>query len=243
MKYLKVFETTAAFEAVESTLDKPNVSLIEATNGINYLPYIATDPYNGHDYVEIGGLKWATMNVGANSITDYGLYFQWGDTQGYTASQVGSGAGKKHFTWEDYKYGTFPKMTKYNTTDSKTVLEASDDAAQANWGGEWRMPTAADFQALLAATTNALTSITVDNITVYGRQFTDKTDSSKKLFFPAASYCYNNSVNDIGSYGIYWTSSLASDVTQGRYLHFYNNYCYMTENGRCYGCTVRGVVG
>jgi hypothetical protein len=33
------------------------------------------------------------MNVGASSVTDTGLYFQWGDTQGYTASQVGSGEG------------------------------------------------------------------------------------------------------------------------------------------------------
>jgi hypothetical protein len=35
---------------------------------------------NGHDYVEIGGIKWATMNVGATKVTDVGLYFQWGDT-------------------------------------------------------------------------------------------------------------------------------------------------------------------
>ena len=53
--------------------------------------------YLGHEYVEIAGIKWATCNIGANSITDYGLYFQWGDTQGYTADQVGSGEGKKFF--------------------------------------------------------------------------------------------------------------------------------------------------
>lgn len=86
---------------------------------------------NGHDYVEIGGIKWATMNVGANSVADYGLYFQWGDTQGYTASQVGSGEGQKYFGWADYKYGNGTSspgdtdMTKYNATDGKTVLELS----------------------------------------------------------------------------------------------------------------------
>lgn len=48
---------------------------------------------NGHDYVEIGGIKWATMNIGANSVTDTGLYFQWGDTQGYAADQIGNGEG------------------------------------------------------------------------------------------------------------------------------------------------------
>ena len=44
--------------------------------------------YGGHEYVEIAGLKWATMNIGATSVTDYGLYFQWGDANGYTSEQV-----------------------------------------------------------------------------------------------------------------------------------------------------------
>lgn len=38
---------------------------------------------NGHPYVDLGlpsGLKWATMNVGATTETDYGDYFQWGST-------------------------------------------------------------------------------------------------------------------------------------------------------------------
>ena len=35
------------------------------------------------------------MNVGAQTETDYGLYFAWGETQGYTASQVGNGEGQK----------------------------------------------------------------------------------------------------------------------------------------------------
>jgi hypothetical protein len=81
-----------------------------------------------HDYVEIAGIKWATMNVGANSVTDYGLYFQWGDIQGCTASQVGT---SKVFNWANYKYsdnGT-TAMTKYNSTDGETVLDDFDDAA------------------------------------------------------------------------------------------------------------------
>ena len=86
---------------------------------------------NGHEYVEIGGLKWATMNIGANNVTDYGLYFQWGDTQGYTAFQVGSGDNQKYFGWADYKYGNGTSspvatdMTKYNATDGKVVLDLS----------------------------------------------------------------------------------------------------------------------
>ena len=48
---------------------------------------------NGHEYVEINGKKWATKNLGATTITDPGFYFQWGDTQGYAASQIGYGEG------------------------------------------------------------------------------------------------------------------------------------------------------
>lgn len=58
------------------------------------------DPTNGHEYVDLGlpsGTLWATCNVGAESENDVGLYFQWGDTQGYTADQVGSGEGQKEF--------------------------------------------------------------------------------------------------------------------------------------------------
>ena len=99
--------------------------------GFTVRPVLDGTNANGHDYVEIGGIKWATMNIGASSISDYGLYFAWGDTQGYTASQVGSGEGQKYFGWADYKYGNGTSspsatgMTKYNATDGKTVLELS----------------------------------------------------------------------------------------------------------------------
>ena len=76
-------------------------------------------------YVEIGGVKWSTMNIGASTETDAGLYFQWGDTQGYTASQVGT---DKVFDWTNYKYGNGTSspggygMTKYNSADRLTTL-------------------------------------------------------------------------------------------------------------------------
>ena len=202
-----------------------------------------------HDFVEIGGKKWATMNVGATSVTDTGLYFQWGDINGYTASQCGSGSGQKYFGWADYKYGNGTSspgatgMTKYNSTDGKTVLESVDDAATVNMGSGWRMPTEADFNALSAATTNAWVT-DYQGSGVAGRLFTDKTDSSKVLFFPAAGVCYFGSVYLVGSGGNYWSSSLnASNVIQGRSLGFSSGSCGMDDNYRCVGVSVRGVVG
>ncbi|MCQ2319676.1 MAG: hypothetical protein MJZ90_12290 [Bacteroidales bacterium] len=102
-----------------------------------------------HEYVDLGlpsGLLWATCNVGADSPEDYGDYFAWGETE-----------TKSDYDWDTYKWcnGSYNTLTKYNTkssygtVDNKTTLELSDDAARANWGGSWRMPTEAEFQELI----------------------------------------------------------------------------------------------
>lgn len=204
-----------------------------------------------HEYVEIGGVKWATMNVGATSVTDKGLYFQWGDISGYTASQVGSGSGQKYFGWADYKYGNGTSspgatgMTKYNSTDGKTVLEASGDAVTAAWGGSWRMPTKDEYVALGNAVTSAWTA-NYQGSGVAGIICTDKTDSSKTLFFPACGHCYNGSVYYVGSYGYYWSSSLYSSNVQYAYSLLFNDGFVSWQShtvSRCDGFPVRGVVG
>ena len=221
----------------------PNVSLCVQENEVHYNPFV--DPYNGHAYVEIGGLKWATMNVGATSETDYGLYFQWGDTQGYTASQVGSGEGQKYFDWADYKFnpsGDGETMTKYNATDGKTVLDIEDDAARANWGGEWRMPTTEELQALGNAV-NAVWTTNYNGSGINGILCTDKTDSSKTLFFPAAGSASSGRMSGVGGEGSVWSSSL-DYVSRAWYLYFFNRDTYWgSGNDRCYGFSVRGVVG
>jgi uncharacterized protein (TIGR02145 family) len=247
-KFLKKFENHASYEEARQNLILPNVSLCAQENEMHYNPFV--DPYNGHPYVEIGGLKWATMNVGATGVTDYGLYFQWGDTSGYTASQVGSGTGQKYFGWADYKYGNGTSspgatgMTKYNATDGKTVLEASDDAAVANWGGSWRMPTTAEFQALGNAVNTAWTA-DYQGSGVRGLVLTDKKDRSKTLFFPAAGGCLNGSVKVVGDYGYYWSSSLDTGSRRTAYcLYFSSDGANWDGDGnRFCGYAVRLVVG
>jgi uncharacterized protein (TIGR02145 family) len=206
--------------------------------------------YNGHDYVEIAGTKWATMNIGATSVTDYGQYFQWGDTTGYKSSDVGSQstAYKKPFYWSDYKFdksndGEVAGLTKYNASDHKTVLDLCDDAALANWGEGWRMPTTAEFQALGNAVNTAWTA-SYQGSGVAGLVCTDKTNSSKVLFFPAAGVCDSDSVYRIGSIGYYWSSSLFSGIVQSAYrLGFISNETrWGDRNDRYYGFPVRGVL-
>ncbi len=101
----------------------------------------------GHEYVDLGlSVKWAKCNVGAENPENYGTYFAWGETE-----------PKDNYSWENYKWcnGSQTTLTKYNidsdygTVDNLTTLEIADDAAAANWGGAWRMPTYNELSALL----------------------------------------------------------------------------------------------
>lgn len=247
MKYLKEFATTAQYEAYTADTANfitPNVSTCnDNPTVVHYNPY---DPYK---YVDLGlSVKWAKWNVGATKEEEYGLYFQWGDTSGYTADEVGSGEGQKYFSWSDYKYWTADTgsgssgMTKYNSTDAKTVLDASDDAATANMGSNWRMPTESEFNELIntANTTSAWTTVNG----VYGAKFTSKKSgfTDKYVFFPAAGNCNSGTLSNAGSYGWVWSSSLStSNVHYCRRLYFDSGGSYMDGSSRYYGFSVRGV--
>lgn len=100
---------------------------------------------NGFEYVDLdlpSGTLWASCNIGASKPTDYGLYFQWGDTKGYTKDQVGIGEDKKPFRWFDYDFsfqGSSIALEKYRKPSESLKLE--DDAAHVNMKGNWHMPT------------------------------------------------------------------------------------------------------
>ena len=250
--FLKKFETISqynAYTADTANFILPNVSLTVDNNTVHYNPSTPVPPTPTPDYVEIGGVKWATMNVGATGVTDTGLYFQWGDIQGYTASQVGSGSGQKAFTWQDYKFnpsGDEETMTKYNSTDGKMTLDAEDDAVTAARGSLWRIPTTAELQALGDAVNTAWTA-DYQGSGVAGLVCTDKTDSFKVLFFPAAGRCDDGSMINVGSLGYYWSSSL--DLYDDEYADYAFDVVFDIEGvywgfaaSRYRGYSVRGVL-
>ena len=134
-----------------STEDYSSVSIPIGRTVIKDIPtkqvYIQYNDGFNREVVDLGlpsGLRWAKCNLGANSPEEAGLYFQWGDTVGYTKEQVGNGEGLKYFDWPDYKFsidGSLSNFSKYTGSDGKTVLDLEDDAAHAMLGGSWRMPT------------------------------------------------------------------------------------------------------
>ena len=207
--------------------------LDSSTNEIVYMNGVT------YEYVDLGlSVKWAKCNVGAETETDAGLYFAWGETTGYTASQVGT---DKQFSWSDYKYGnSSSNLTKYNQSDGKTVLESADDAASQIMGGNWRMPTKAEFQELLNNTNKEWTQVNGVN----GYKFTSKKEGfqNNSIFIPAAGNCYGGSVSDVGSYGYVWSSSLfALNPGSAWSLYFKSGNCSMYDGNRYYGRSVRGV--
>ena len=198
---------------------------------------------NGYDYVDLGlpsGTLWATCNVGASNPSDYGKYFQWGDVQGYTKGQIGSGDGNKKFAldWSDYKWGSEPNFSNY--TAAGETLKLEDDAAHAIMGGSWHMPSPTQIQELLYNTTNIWT--TLDGIN--GRLFTSKSESSQSIFIPAAGDALDGSVCSRGNYGNIWSSMMdIGNVNYGQDLYFDSEGIDLYDEYRCNGSSVRGVIG
>ena len=192
-----------------------------------------------HEYVDLGlSVKWATCNVGASKPEEYGDYFAWGETQPKTT-----------YDWSTYKWcnGSYNNLTKYcnqssyGTVDNKTQLELSDDAARANWGGNWRMPTDAEITELCEQCTWTWTT----QNGVYGYKVTSKKSgyTNKSIFLPAAGERDGSSLKYAGNSGTYWSSSLP---TSGSYNALGVDFNSSYEGGRGYimrdnGISVRPV--
>ena len=176
------------------------------------------------------GLKWAAGNIGAKNPEDYGLYFAWGETTGYTAEQVTSGV--REFSSSVYNAGSAASIS--------TNLSPNDgnDAARANLGENWRMPTQAECNELIDNCTSTWTD-DYNGTGVAGRLFTSKVNGNS-VFFPAAGYCDDSSVNYRGSYGDYWSASWDSS-SLAWYLSFLSGSANLDVEIRCCGQSVRGV--
>ncbi len=159
-----------------------------------------------HVWVDLGlpsGTKWATCNVGATKPEEYGNYYAWGET-----------STKSTYSWSTYKWcnGSSSTLTKYNTSSSfgtvdyKTVLELADDAARANWGGAWRMPTDAKWTELR---NNCTWTWTDDyNGTGVAGQIVMSNINGNSIFLPAAGGRGEDGLSGAGDYGRYYSSSL-----------------------------------
>ena len=218
-KFITKFDTTTELTTFSATTDfgRPHVSLTEDNSKVHYFE---DDPYNGHQYVDLGlpsKTKWATMNVGASSETDYGNYYQYG-----------KGAAQYAATSGDSNY-----------SGTEDPLAASADTAVQVWGGQWHMPTRKQMEELTANTTYKWET-NYKGSGINGGTFTAK--NGAVLFFPAAGNWYGDSQRDEGVYCNYWGSS-PKDIYYAYGLEIEDGFKGVQSFDREYGFSVRPVVG
>lgn len=193
----------------------------EASCKVNVRGYLPSP-----NIVDLGlSVCWASFNLGATQPEEYGNYYAWGEVN-----------TKDTYTWDNYLWcdGSLYSMKKYNQdsrfgiVDNKTVLELEDDAAYANLGPLWRMPT-------IEECSEYVINCKRENRTVNGINGTIITSkiNGNSIFLPSAGY--DRSVGDSQNY---WTSSL--DVGYNAFSFGASGYGDFT---RASGLPIRPVFG
>ncbi len=215
------------------------------------------------DYaVDLGlesGTKWAKMNIGAENPWDYGNYYAWGEI-----------ATKSDYSRNTYKFGN-KRLSKYcndaafgenGKTDTLTILLPEDDAASANWGNNWAIPTREEWielykQCYWVWTANYNNTGKAGNIVYKAKQegdkgqsvYGDKTPSDSyslsdvHIFIPLAGGRLFSDISAEGWDGCYWTASLNTNNCPGA---FYTSVMNDTLHYNCvlprsYGLSVRPI--
>ncbi len=184
------------------------------------------------------GVKWASRNIGANSVEDYGYYFSWGEVDTKTS-----------YTSDTYKYGT------QNLGDNYDISGTQNDAAVVNWGGIWRMPTSTDMSELMNDSYCQWTWSSINGVNGY----IVTGSNGNKIFLPAAGIMKGSGLSSASRWGSYSTSTQSGDRepysytldwnidrdSGTRYLRSDNTWHPFNDWGdaanRCYGRSVRPV--
>ena len=205
-------------KAVRNGKEVSKTISVSQSGGENNVKLAFVQEINGHEYVDLGlSVKWATCNVGASKPEDYGNYYAWGETK----------------TKSDYS-------SSNSVTSGKSFSDIGGksqyDAARANWGGTWRLPTKAELQELKKKCTWKWTT----QNGVKGYKVTGPNGNS--IFLPAAGYRYGSSLYRAGVDGRYWSSSPSeSGSTYACSLYFDSGGQSVLWDNRNYGLSVRPV--
>lgn len=172
------------------------------------------------EYVDLGlSVKWATCNIGADTPDECGYYFAWGEIKIKT------------------EYKTDNSLT-YGQNINGFSGSAQYDAATANLGSNWRMPTELEMQELLNNCLWIWTTLSdgVSGYTVIGH-------NGNSIFLPAAGCYKGTSLDLVCEYGKYWTSSPSENYSfDACALDFSSNNHDCNHPYRNVGFTIRPVL-
>lgn len=172
------------------------------------------------------GIKWACCNIGATKPEDIGSLFAWGETE-----------TKESFNWNNYRY--WSDLNGNGSMDNNELINIGNnisgtdyDAATANWGGSWRMPTTEEFVELMH---NA--HINVYSYDNKGRLVKGK--NGNEILIPLNE---DRSIN-------YWTSILITTIdmhnplgnNKASAIGFSYDWTVTSYGYRCYGFPIRPV--
>lgn len=134
--------------------------------------------------VDLGlSIAWADYNIGATQPEDYGNYYAWGEY-----------APKKEY----YEYSYFRAPDRPDE-----IIGTKFDAATANWGSDWRMPTKEELEELGdKCSWQWCNSNGVNGFRVTG-------PSGNSIFLPAGSHCGSAGLDPdlLGYHGYYWSGT------------------------------------
>lgn len=188
-------------------------SVSEADDG-----YEVSGKISGHYYVDLGlSVKWADRNIGALSSSAYGEYFAWGETE----------------TKDEY---TTETSVTYGVEMDDIAGDAEYDAATANWGSSWRMPTEDECQELVdSCTWTWTTENDINGYLVTG-------SNGNSIFLPAAGRRDGTMPFYANSRGEYWSSTpYSSNADYAYFLSFRSSYLSVDTHTRQNGYSVRPV--
>lgn len=159
----------------------------------------------GQNAVDLGlSVKWASCNVGATAPEQYGEYYAWGET---SAKDIYSWNNHKWFDPNskakmDYKLSKYCSVKDYGTVDKKKELDLEDDVARAKLKGNWRMPTADEWEELLKKCSWQWT--TQKGVKGY---LVKSLKNGNSIFLPAAGHKIKDEISGEGNLGFYWSNN------------------------------------
>ncbi len=211
-------------------------SLTVAEDEVNLENYPVDE--TGHKYVDMGfpsGTQWATCNVGANHVAEYGGYYSWGEVETKESYE------RNFYKWYDVKEF---QLTKYTETDKLTEVQPADDVAAVKWGGLWRMPTKAEVTELINEDNCTWNYTKVKNPAgeeIVGYVLTSKFNGNS-IFLPLAGRYNDVTLQGQGETGQYWTSTLGGDAYWAVPMVLYPDYFFFTTTySRYNGMPIRPV--